>query len=85
MSDFADKLAGVCGREIQAARRDPERAADMVERLTHSLAFTIAIIAGSDPDKMQTLITGVEAHLYEVASGSADIVRSIPAPTERPE
>ncbi len=71
---FSDALANLCTREMLAARADPDRAAEMVERLAHVLAFTISIVAGGDAGRAQELMMAVEGYLYDTASGMAPVV-----------
>lgn len=65
---FADRLSGLCAMELAAAKGDPERAAEMIERLLNSLAFTIAIAAQGEPKGMDEMLKGAEAYLYEAAT-----------------
>ena len=77
MADFEAELARLCSREMIAARRDPERLGAMVEHLSHSLSFTIAIGAGGDPQVAQKLMTGVESYLYDSVTGMAPSGRAV--------
>lgn len=82
MSDFGDKLSGLCSMEMVAVRGDAERTGEMIERLVNSLAFTIAIAAKGDPKAIDTFLKGAEAYLYESAAGHAKIAKfmaSVPA------
>lgn len=65
---FADKLSGLCAMELTAAHGNAERIGAMIERLTNSLAFTIAIASRGDPEAIQTFLTGVEGYLYNATS-----------------
>ena len=49
--------------------------AKMVERLTHSLGWTISIVAMGDDATAAKLLAGVEQHLGEIATGGSRIVR----------
>lgn len=71
MSDFATKLSGLVAKEMADAHGDAERIAVVLERLTHALAFSIAIAAKGDPKAMQNFLTGAESYLYETAAGLA--------------
>ncbi|HXE05183.1 MAG TPA: hypothetical protein VN579_04280, partial [Bryobacteraceae bacterium] len=62
---FADELAALCAREMIGARRNPERAAEMAERLLSSLAFTVAMACGGDQKAMGVMLDGATAYLYE--------------------
>lgn len=55
--------------ELTQVRGNADAAGEMIERLTNSLAFTIAICAQGDPDRMNTMIEGVNAYLLEAATG----------------
>jgi hypothetical protein len=65
---FADRLSGLCAMELAAARGNPERIGEMIERLTNSLSFTIAIAANGDPKGMDEMLKGIESYLYEAAT-----------------
>lgn len=65
---FADKLAGLCGVEASAAKNDSDRIADMIERLTNALAFTITIASSGDPHQTNTLVEGAIAYLLETST-----------------
>lgn len=70
---FGDRLSGLCAMELSAARGNPERSGEMIERLLNSLAFTIAIAAQGDPRNMDELLKGAEAYLYEAATSHQKI------------
>jgi len=57
--------------ELSAASGNPERSAEMIERLLNSLAFTIAIAARGDPRGMDEMLSGASSYLYEAAAGHA--------------
>lgn len=73
MSEFSDKLARLCSREMVHARRDHERAAEMIERPIHSLALTIAVSADGDAKAISVLTEGATSHLFDTVSGMADV------------
>lgn len=50
MSDFADRLSALVAMEMSQAHGDADRMAEVLERLTASVGFTIAIMAGGRPD-----------------------------------
>jgi hypothetical protein len=66
---FSVQLSTLCAAEASAAHSDPERIAAMVERLTHALAFTIAVGTGGNQQAMSDLIEGATAYLLESAAG----------------
>lgn len=70
---FSDRLSGLCAIELALAKGDPERIGEMLERLTNSLAFTIAIASQGDPKHMDEMLKGVESYLYEAATGHQKI------------
>lgn len=84
MGGVADDLARLCSRELQRALKDGDQdaIAGMVERLTHSLSFTIAFGCRGDQSIMGTLLAGVESYLNEGASDMAALSASLPADTE---
>lgn len=75
MVDFTTELSLLTTREFTAAKNDPERLATMFERLIGSAAFTIAMMAQGEPQKMGELLAGAEAYLYEAAAGHAEMAR----------
>lgn len=64
---FGDLLSGLCATELSAAKADPDRVAEMIERLLNSLAFTIAIGAKGDPKGMDQMLEGATSYLFEAA------------------
>ena len=68
-SEFADKLAALCAKEMRGALGDGDRAAAMVERLLSSLAFTIAIACKGDSAAIDEMLTGAEGYLAQAAAG----------------
>lgn len=60
---FADALSAVCAMELSAAKDDPERIGEMIERLINSLSFTIAVACGGDTKRMDEMLTGAEGYL----------------------
>lgn len=73
MSDFGEKLGGLCAKEVSAGRDDNDRMAEVIERLTHSLAFTIAVHGEGDPATIDKLIEGAVSYLYECATDLAGL------------
>ena len=73
---FADDLASLCSREAIAAKGDPKRLAEMTERLTYSLAFTVSIGA-STPEQAQEMLIGCETYLYECATKLGIIMQKL--------
>lgn len=70
---FGDRLSGLCAMELAAAHGDAERIGEMIERLTNSLSFTIAIAARGNPKGMDEMLKGVESYLYESATSHQKI------------
>lgn len=70
---FADSLAALCAAELSAAHGDADRIGAMIERLTSSLAFTIAMASGGRVEAMETFIAGAESYLAECATGHAKL------------
>lgn len=75
MADFTTELSLLTTREFTAAKNDPERLATMFERLIGSAAFTIAMMAEGEPQKMGELLAGAEAYLYEETASHAEMAR----------
>ncbi len=71
--DFGERLSLLCSDELAGAHGDAERIGAMVERLTHSLAFTIAMATRGDAKGAQTFLTGVESYLYETSAKLAPL------------
>lgn len=65
---FGDRLSGLCAMELSAAHGDHDRIGEMIERLTNSLAFTIAIAAQGNAEGMNEMIEGATSYLYESAT-----------------
>lgn len=74
---FGDRLSALCSVELAAAKNDPDRAAEMIERLLNSLAFTIAIAAKGDPKGMNDMLQGAEAYLYETTASHQHIAGAL--------
>lgn len=66
---FFDELAGLCGREMQAAKLtgDTDRLADMVEGLATTLGRLIAVVTDGEPGDMGVLLAETHAYLGEAA------------------
>lgn len=75
MSDFADALASISSKEAAAARRDPDRMAEMIEQLARALGLSIAIASGGDKKTLETLCAGAEAYVMEEAVGRSRLMR----------
>lgn len=71
MSDFGNELAKLVAAELHDARRrgDNERMAEMLERLLHSTALTISVMAVGSSRMASTLVDGASAYLVEEATG----------------
>lgn len=70
MSEFSEKLGALCSFHLAAAKsaQDGDAIGEMIERLAHSLAFTIAMASDGDADRAQNLLTGAESYIYETAA-----------------
>ena len=75
MSDFATKLDVLTSAELSAGRCDPERLSDMIEKLSRSLGFTIAVAAGGDPRGIDTLAIGCSEYVHGEAVSKAPMAR----------
>ena len=80
--DFTTELSLLTTKEYYAAKGDPERIANMFERFINSAAFTIAMMAGGDSEKMSELLAGAESYLNEAAASHAPMA-SLMAKTMR--
>lgn len=74
---FGDRLSALVAFEMACAHGNPERMAEILERLLHSVSFTISIMAAGDPKRTENLLTGAEAYLTERAVGFAKFGRLI--------
>ena len=87
---FEQELSALVSKEIKAARDDPERAANIVERLLNAAGLACAMTARGDPETMSTMLEGMEGYLYESAAGHAKLAAFLsehlpkPPPTETP-
>jgi hypothetical protein len=75
--EFGDALASLCSREMLKARGNAGRVADMVERLSHCLSFTIAVGSNGDDEVAKNLLSGVEFYLYEGTTGLVPMAKAI--------
>ena len=75
LSDFGRKLVLLCSAELNEARRDPERYADMTERLAAALGFTTAMAARGDPATIDRMLAGAEAYAHGEAVHKAPLAR----------
>lgn len=73
MSDFATQLSALCAKEAAAAKNDPDRMADMIERLATALGFTVAMAVKGDPAGIDQLMAGAEAHAHREAVEKAPL------------
>lgn len=77
---FADKLNSLVSLEISRGTfNNPEKMADMVEKLASSLAFTAALASGGDPGRTSHLLEGMVAYIYETATERAPLAKMIAA------
>lgn len=74
---FADLLSALCAIELAAAKGNPERVGEMIERLANSLAFTIAIATNGDPKGMDDMLKGIEGYLYEAATSHQKVAAAL--------
>ena len=84
MGEFADKLASLCAREAIASRGNPERYADMVERIAAALGFTIANDCEGDPARIDEMMAGAEAYAHSEAVDKAPLLRLMAMMKGRP-
>ena len=67
MSDFAGTLSAIVAVEL--GKNDPEISGMVIERLLHSLAFSISMTCRGNREGMEEMITGAEHYLTETALG----------------
>lgn len=72
---FADQLASVVARETRAARGDRDRMAAMIERLSASLGFAVAMAAEGDATMIDKLMVGAEANAHAEAVDKAPLAQ----------
>lgn len=77
MSNFSTELAKLVANEMRAANGDPEKIADMTERLIASLAFTIAIGTRGNNAKASELLEGCIAHLTETLTAHGNVAAAL--------
>lgn len=77
MSEFEDALVKLCASEIPHARRDPERLASMIERLSDSLALTLAIAGGGDMERTNKLYSGAENYMLGMITDYQRVARQV--------
>ncbi len=76
-NEFGDVLASLCSREMIRSKGDAGRIAEMVERLAHCVAFTIAIGSNGDDAVAAKLLAGVEAYLYDNSTGLMPVSKAM--------
>ena len=76
MSAFSDLLAHLVNTERMAAKHDPERIGDMLERLAYVTGWTIAIEGDGDAGRA-ALADGVCNLIYDTATSGAKIVSQL--------
>lgn len=76
---FSDALSDLVGRAISRAVRDDddERAAEVVAALVDQLGKAIAITCKGHPVSINTMLTGVEGALAEIATDMGDFVAAV--------
>lgn len=74
--EFGAALASLCSREMIKSKGDAERVADMVERLSYCLSFTIAVGSNGDDEVAKQLLTGVESYLYDGTIGIMPLAKA---------
>ena len=62
-----EEVAKVISQQAVACRKNPELWGELIEQIASSLGFTIALAAQGDADKIDTLMTGAEAHAHATA------------------
>ena len=73
--DFETALAALCAKEISVARHDPDRMANMLERLCHNLGHTIAHASDGDAESVDQFMHGVEGYIFSAAVTASPLAR----------
>ncbi len=73
--EFTNRLASIIHRQAERSRRDPSLYAEMIERLSASRGLAIAMAAKGDGAKIDTLIEGATAYVYDEAASWAPLAR----------
>ena len=73
--DFGERLAAMLAMETAAAAGDPERLGEIVERLVHMAAVTIAITAKGDSTGTNALLEVAADYLQATTSHAALALR----------
>lgn len=84
MSDFADKLSGLVAREAAASRGDPERFGAMIERLSASLGFTVALACRGHGPAIDEMLAGAEAYAHAEAVEKAPFAQLMASTRQDP-
>lgn len=84
MADFNDKLSSLVsiacsGRNV----KDPAKMSEIMERLAHSLAFTIALASQGDSKRISELLDGMSAYMYEAAAEQVPLAKMITSAMSR--
>lgn len=79
MGGFREKLAALCAGEMVHARRDSNRAAEMIEGLGSSIGLTIAVISRGDGKAVDALSAGIDWYIQEEVSRQAGVSRLLKA------
>lgn len=77
---FASTLVLLVSREVAASRGNQERLAFVIERLSASLGFTVALAANGHGPTIDTLIAGAEQYAHQEAvarSGFAGMMHAL--------
>ena len=73
MSEATDQLAAICAKVT--ADGNPEMMGELIERLSHSLGFAIAMTARGDMETIEQLLIGSEQHAAETAAQYAKLAK----------
>lgn len=73
--NYSEDLARLTSKEALAAKRDPERMAEMLDAMAHAVGLTVAIAASGDARRIDELFAGFEAHAHARAVEMAPLLR----------
>jgi hypothetical protein len=74
--EFSNRLASIVNLERMAARGDPGRTANLIERQIHCLAYTLALCVPAS--KIGDILGGVETAIYESVAEFSNLTAFVP-------
>jgi O-methyltransferase involved in polyketide biosynthesis len=78
MSDFADKLNALVSLELaNGTINNPEAMSGVIESIASSLAFSAALAAKGDANRISMILEGLTGYIFETAADRAPLARMI--------